>query len=71
MNALSRIAALEGRGALPTDERFWPWVCLAWREGEPEPVSPANHNAVIIRKPAPLGAPRMTRTVRRETLEPA
>ncbi len=52
MKALSRIAALEGRGALSTDERRWPWVCLAWREGDAEPVPPPNYHAVIIRKPA-------------------
>lgn len=52
MRALQRVAALERRGGASTDERGWPWVCLAWRPGEAEPVPPANHNAVIIRKPA-------------------
>lgn len=52
MKALSRIIALEGRRAPSTDERLWPWVCLAWREGEPEPTPPAGHNVVVIRKPA-------------------
>lgn len=50
-----RLAALEGRGARGSDEREWPWVCLAWREGEPEPVPPPGHNVVLIRKPGPAG----------------
>lgn len=46
-----RLAALEGRGAGSTDERLWPWVCMAWLDGQPEPQPPPFHNAVVIRKP--------------------
>ncbi len=51
-----RISALEAVSP-KDDERTWPWVRLIWERGEPEPVIPPRHNAIISRVVTPGDPP--------------
>lgn len=41
-----RLSALERTQPMGRD---WPWLRFIWQAGEPEPVVPPNHHAVIWR----------------------
>lgn len=52
-----RLSALESAAPTEDDERTWPWVRLLWHRGEPSPVIPARHNAIVSRVITPGDPP--------------
>ena len=51
-----RLNALEAR-APKEDESAWPWLRFTVRPGEPDPIIPARHNAIVRHIITPEGAP--------------